>query len=229
MTRFSMGVATSVGRVRTNQEDSAFGTNIPAEDRDLAAIACGVFDGMGGHELGEKASGLAARFCRGYLKAPRPAGVVPLKGLLRSTHERVLHELGPGPGTTAVVATFEGGNVSFVWAGDSRLYRLRHGELRRLTKDHLTPYGTLYRYLGVDASPALRDPPVEEAYLVGDVYLLCTDGLTNEMADVELESRLSIYNRKPTDTQQIALGLVSSADAAGGRDNSTAIVVRVEA
>lgn len=227
MIHFSMGVASSIGRVRKNQEDSSFGTNL----RD--GIACGVFDGMGGHEKGELAAGLAARWCRDWIKVfPEDVtgtGPGSMFGMLQRAGACLLRELGPGPGTTAVVATFGGGNVSYVWAGDSRLYRFRYSELRQLTHDHARG-NVLTRCLGVhrDNLAQLGDPPVDEAYLVGDVYLLCTDGITRELPDVELEARLSIYSRKPTDTQEMARGLVSSADAAGGRDNSTAIVVRVE-
>ncbi len=147
-----------------------------------------------------------------------------------------------GMGTTLVLGVFQDGRFMLGHIGDSRCYRLRKGELVQITKDHsllqeqidagmLTPEqaatsvnrNLVTRALGVEdaALLELNDYPVE----AGDVYLMCSDGLTDMVADGDmariLEAGVSL--------EQKAARLIDAANENGGRDNITVLLVQVGA
>jgi PPM family protein phosphatase len=144
-----------------------------------------------------------------------------------------------GMGATLVALQFDGERMSLAHVGDSRAYRLRAGNFQQLTHDHsfvaeqvrsglMTPeqasasqmQNALLRALGIE--PDVEVDLQEEFALDGDVILLCSDGLTNELSDAQIAGVLA----ENKDEQAAADCLVTLANQAGGRDNITVIVVR---
>ena len=144
-----------------------------------------------------------------------------------------------GMGTTLTALLFARSRVYLVHLGDSRAYRLRSGTFRQLSDDHsvvaeqvkagvLTPAQArssahrhvITRALGIhdEAAPDLRQEPVEQ----GDVYLLCSDGLTEMVEDRKIATVLEKH--APADAVP---KLIAAANKAGGTDNITAVVIQV--
>ena len=146
-------------------------------------------------------------------------------------------------GTTIVAAVFHGNRVSIGHIGDSRCYRLRGEKFEQLTHDHsllqeqidagqLTPEQAKYslnknlvtRALGIEA---IVPPDIAEYRLeADDIYLLCSDGLT-DMVDIEVLR--SVVDRRRADLTRAAADLVDLANENGGRDNISVILVHVPA
>jgi protein phosphatase len=223
------------GRQRTANEDSYF-ARAP-----LFAVA----DGMGGAQAGEVASRIAAD---AFAAAERrgEAGEAFLRRLAETANERI-HELAQddssrsGMGTTLTAALVEGDEVVIAHVGDSRAYVLRDDELRLLTSDHslveeLRRQGRLTseqaedhpqrsiitRALGPEAEVAVDTLTVSAR--PGDVFLLCSDGLTTMLRDEEIVAAL----RSGETLAAAASRLVREANEAGGRDNITVVVFRLE-
>lgn len=237
MTGFRVGSATDVGRVRSNNQDSFL-----VREGDLFAVA----DGMGGHQGGEVASALALQILG---QAHDEASTATLVRAVRSANQAVFDKAGSDPdlkgmGTTltalADVDTREGRRLGIVNVGDSRLYRVRNDRIEQLTEDHslvasLVRQGRitaeeaeshpqrniLTRALGIDEAVAVDSWEVEP--VVGDRFLICSDGLFNEVD----ENRLVATLRRFEDPGDAARELVRLANDGGGRDNITAVVVDI--
>jgi serine/threonine protein phosphatase PrpC len=156
--------------------------------------------------------------------------------IYQSAQEDVLRQ---GMGATVVAVCCTGERVCLAHVGDSRVYLLRNGHLQQLTMDHsfiaetarmgeTIPQGTpqsdlqaLTRVVGVDA--AVEVEVNEELLMDGDTVLLCSDGLTRELSD----NQISAILREAKNTQEAADSLVLLANQAGGRDNISAIVLRL--
>jgi serine/threonine protein phosphatase PrpC len=237
---------THIGR-RQNNEDSF------CAEPQLGLFA--VADGMGGYEGGEVASrltvGALVEFFRreaddgestwpfGFDRA-LSLGENRLQVAVRLAHAEVLAQK-TGPlsqmGSTVAALALSGGEVVIGHVGDSRVYRLRAGTLEQLTRDHslwaelqaagaaVPPkeecgYGNVItRALGMESAP--RAEVRREPLYAGDVYLLCTDGLTERLSPERLAALLA----RPA--AEACGALVEEAFTSGGRDNITAIVVRV--
>lgn len=229
-------VRTDTGRQRNANEDSYF-TRPP-----VFVVA----DGMGGAQAGEVASKAAAEsFDRELPKAP-PERVLreTIEAANRTIHEHARSDpslAGMGTTTTAAIVDPEAEEVAIGHVGDSRAYRLRGGKLERLTRDHslveeMRRKGQLTDAQAEDhpqrsiITRALGPEPSVEVDLqtvpaqAGDVFLICSDGLTT-MLDDEHISRL--LNRA-TSMQSAVRALVDEANRAGGRDNITVIAFRLE-
>lgn len=147
-----------------------------------------------------------------------------------------------GMGTTLVAIVFHGTTLVVGHIGDSRCYRLRQREFSQITRDHsllqeqmdaglLTPEeaavsvnkNLVTRALGVD--PAVLLEVNEYTVEAGDVYLLCSDGLSDMVRDQDLAKIMQM----PVPTDQLAQALIDSANANGGRDNITVLLAQVEA
>ncbi|HEY0417647.1 MAG TPA: Stp1/IreP family PP2C-type Ser/Thr phosphatase [Gaiellaceae bacterium] len=228
-------VATDPGRKRRQNED-AFVMRPP-----LFAIA----DGMGGARAGEIASALAA----GALNDAEAVGGGEdrvrqlVQEANRRVHERAANDPSTsGMGTTMTVALVEpSGEVTFGHVGDSRAYVLRGEELEQLTDDH-SLVAELVRRGELSASDAEvhpqrsvitralgTDPDVDvDAFTVspepGDVYLLCSDGLSDM---VPRETIGEILRRYRTDLEGAAKALVKAANRGGGDDNITAVLFEI--
>jgi len=146
-----------------------------------------------------------------------------------------------GMGTTIVVGLFHNNVLSIAHVGDSRLYRIRNNELQQVTKDHSliqelidrglytpeeahanTPKNLVTRAMGIEADVDVD--VVEEAVLPDDIYLLCSDGLTDLVKDEEIHLTLSKYS---ANLAQTADELVKFANKRGGKDNTSIILVRI--
>jgi serine/threonine protein phosphatase PrpC len=234
------GAATDVGLVRAGNED-AFVTE---------PMVFGVADGMGGHQAGEIASDIAARIIRDRLSAGASnVGVVVASvveanaSIYQAAHTNVDHH---GMGTTLtalVVLRADESNVArfvLVNVGDSRTYLLRSGELHRATVDHsyvqeLVNTGHISedearshprrnivtRALGIE--PTVRVDTWLVPMVHGDRFILCSDGLVDEVHDDDIAA-IAIATADP---QAAAEQLVAKANANGGRDNITVVVVDV--
>ena len=215
-----------------------------------------VADGMGGHQSGEVASRMAASTIASYFRNLEGSGSSSrtvaagerLRAAVSHANARIFARADDsrahrGMGTTIVAAAFsrESGDVYVAHAGDSRCYRLREGRFEQLTRDHSLVSDALLERPDLSASDlaylpknvitrALGIGPTVEVDLrtdhakPGDVYLLCSDGLHGLVPDEAIVQLLEDY---PVLTEACA-ALVGKANAAGGRDNITAVLVRIE-
>ena len=206
-----------------------------------------VADGMGGHQGGEVAANLAVRAVakaeRGSVSDLRNA-VVEANRLVHETAvaQPELHGMGTTLTALAVDQHGEGHQFVVLNVGDSRVYRYRDNQLEQLTEDHsyvaelvrrgeiddeaasVHPYrNMLTRAIGVHPDVEIDEWLIEPA--VGDRYVLCSDGLTNELDDSAIAEKLA----NTEDPGVIAKALVAAANEHGGRDNSTVLIVDVQA
>ena len=206
-----------------------------------------VADGMGGHQGGEVAANLAVRAVakaeRGSVSDLRDA-VVQANRLVHETAvaQPELHGMGTTLTALAVDQLGEGHQFVVLNVGDSRVYRYRDNQLEQLTEDHsyvaelvrrgeiddeaasVHPYrNMLTRAIGVHPDVEIDEWLIEPA--VGDRYVLCSDGLTNELDDSAIAEKLA----NTEDPGVIAKALVAAANEHGGRDNSTVLIVDVQA
>jgi protein phosphatase len=232
----SAGV-TDAGRRRRRNED-AYVCEPP-----LFAIA----DGMGGAQAGEVASRLAAAVLEEATGDER--GEDRVRSLIQEANRRVFQRsnedaAASGMGTTMTVALVDtsDGTIAIGHVGDSRAYRVRNGELEQLTDDHslvgelvrsgkLSPEeaeshpqrSVITRALGTEPDVDVDTFTIESA--PGDLFLLCSDGLTSMVSDGEI---LSVLERSD-DLDEVARALVDAANAGGGEDNITCVLFRIEA
>jgi serine/threonine protein phosphatase PrpC len=228
-------VATDPGRKRRQNED-AFVLRPP-----VFAIA----DGMGGARGGEIASALAASALSEV--AGGSGGETRIKQLVQEANRRV-HERASrdpstkGMGTTMTVALVEpGGDITFGHVGDSRAYVLRGETLEQLTDDHslvaelvrrgeLSPRDAeVHPQRSVITRAVGTDPDVDvDAFTVrpeaGDLYLLCSDGLSDMVAGDVIED---VLRRNRADLDAAAKALVRAANRGGGDDNITAVLFEI--
>ncbi len=220
--------ASDPGRRRRRNEDS-YVIQPP-----LFAVA----DGMGGAQAGEVASKLAA--------AAVKDGAGDVEGLIqeanRRVHQRSLEDPNAsGMGTTLTVASVENGTVRIGHVGDSRAYLVRDGRLEQVTEDH-SLVGELMRSGKLSAEEAEQHPqrsmitralgtdpdvdvdvfPIEP--LPGDLFLLCSDGLTTMVGDREI---LRLVEEKRGDLQALVKALIKAANRGGGEDNITVIAFEI--
>jgi protein phosphatase len=233
---WSSASRTDVGMVRKLNEDSVL---------DLPELGLWmVADGMGGHAAGDFASGAIVS---GLASIPPPASLGDLLGEVRQRLQTVNRQLNEEArtrreqviGSTVVALLAFGGHGVVVWAGDSRAYRYRRGELIQLTRDHsqveelvrlglLTPDGVeghpaanvITRAVGVAEFLDLDSEMFTLAE--DDTYLLCSDGLYRELDEDAIKACLA-----PGDCRQSCDRLIESALARKARDNVSVIVVRM--
>jgi len=227
---------TDTGRQRRVNED-AFHARAP-----LFVVA----DGMGGAQAGEVASGTAVEMLSAGI--PSGGGTVEqrLAGVVQSANARI-HELSvsdderAGMGTTLTAAWVGEKEVTLVHVGDSRCYRWRDGHLERLTDDHslveemvrqgrLTPEEAAIHPQRSIITRALgpEDTVVPDTLTVpargDDLFLLCSDGLTSMISEAEIAEVLASTG----DIEVAGRALVDRANAAGGKDNITVVLFRLE-
>jgi protein phosphatase len=225
---------TDVGRVRSRNEDAY----LAQPQRGLWAVA----DGMGGHAFGD----VASRTVVDALDQLPPSA--SLSRLVDAAREKIMQVNGalraeararhvPVMGSTVVVLLACGTEAACLWAGDSRIYLYRQGRLQQLTRDHSQAAALQAR--GVDATTAsvganmitravgASDTLDVEATTLstrdGDIFLLCSDGLSNPVPEQDIRETLGCG-----DCAQAAQTLVGLALANGGRDNVTVVVVRAD-
>lgn len=245
---YAFSMQTHPGLLRQNNEDAvAFDSECG-----LGVLA----DGMGGYNAGEVASGIAVSVIRTELgdwlsaTGPHAAARETRKAVARSVlhaNQAILNAARndvsyAGMGTTLIVGVFQPLRVVFGHIGDSRGYRLRRGQLARLTRDHSllqeqldaglitaaqaaisTQRNLVTRALGIDQELELEVN--EFAVESGDLYLLCSDGLSDMVDDEQIASLLDVH----ASLEHKARALVERANAHGGRDNITVLLVQASA
>ncbi len=249
-TRIKVSVAakTDLGRVRENNEDK-HEFFIPSTDEELAwrGMLFVVCDGMGGHEAGQIASELACKtFISVYRDHPSDDPAEAARSATIAANRFVLDVARAVPsrkgmGTTLSALLIVQDKAYIVQVGDSRVYRLRDGVVSQMTLDHTwveetVAMGTMTREVAevhpykhvltraVGTEPEVKTDVFVEDVRVGDTYLVCSDGLTNHVSDDEIQEVLNKLG-----PAEAAWSLVSKALVGGGSDNTTAIVVRVDA
>ena len=231
---------TDVGMRRQNNEDTYVICPLAEEDSALLVLC----DGMGG----EKGGLLAAEICASCLYEAFQGRKTPTRRALRAAlaeaNRAVFRASREGDGeyarmgTTAVIALAERDTLTVLWVGDSRAYLLHDGELARLTRDHsyveeeiaagrLSPEvarrhpmrNVITRAVGV--APTVRSDLVSLPWREGDRLLLCSDGLHGELTDAEIAEILG----EDEPIGMIAHGLIHAANAHGGEDNVTVLLL----
>ena len=238
---------TDPGRTRDNNEDSVVFDEVTR----VAVLA----DGMGGYNAGEIASGMATAFIKSELsrwltEAGSSASIAEVRrameicvdnanlSIFNAANSNASYS---GMGTTLVVAVFRGDRLLVGHIGDSRCYRLRAGVMEQITKDHsllqeqidaglisLEQAATssiknlVTRALGVDEVVMLdiNEYPIE----AGDVYLLCSDGLSDMVNDGAIAKIIT----SDVDLEAKTAQLIDAANANGGRDNISALMVELK-
>jgi serine/threonine protein phosphatase PrpC len=233
--RFSYGAASHVGLVREHNEDAGFAGPY------LQLVA----DGVGGAAAGEVASATTTYVVTALaMGRPDDDGPTLLAEAVAMAHTQLRQgtrddESRHGMATTLTAVLARGDRLTLVHVGDSRAYLLRDGELGRLSTDQtlvqllvdkgeLDPdQAAMHPYRNVVLRSVNGDEPVEPALrdldlVVGDRLLLCSDGLTDFVPEVEIVDALAT-----ADPDDAAQALVHRALAAGGRDNVTCLVADV--
>ena len=237
------GAATDVGKVRHENQDG-----LAAEPEAGLFL---VIDGMGGHRGGRVAAQMitqdlppAIELAIDHLRSRHPRSIRRTLKRIISQQNRHVHLEGDsesgyvGMGATLVVVLLLDGRAYVANVGDSRVYRWRAGRLRQLSVDHSLisellaaghitsdqadthdALGVVTQYMGMPegVEPSVRSLALEP----GDRFLLCTDGLTDMVA----EGRIGEILEARADPQVVVETLVAMANEAGGHDNITAMVV----
>ncbi len=245
--RITVGAKSDLGRVRENNEDK-FEYYLTESETQLASkgLVFIVCDGMGGHEAGQIASELATKtFIDVYLNHPSIEPEAALRASVAAANRFVLDvaravpsRRGMGTTLSALILLQDQGYIAQV--GDSRIYRLREQAIEQLTVDHtwvedMVRGGVmareqaethpnrhmLTRAIGTenDAEPDIFTFSLRE----GDVYMLCSDGVTNHVSDEDLGRILGEGG-----PSEAAWKLVGAALVGGGSDNATCIVTRID-
>ncbi len=242
--------ATDVGRVRANNEDTVL------VDPALGLVI--VADGMGGHNGGEVASKMVTDIVRDYLVAQGARDALAcldeassrqtllreaialannqIRALSQSQHQLL------GMGTTIVLGLFRHDQLTIAHVGDSRAYRLRHHQLEPLTRDHssaqrecdaglLQPAQMaqasnrhwLTRAVGV--MPEVIVDFSEQTVRAGDSFLFCSDGLYEHLS---VTTMCALLGAPEGGLNTACLQLIAAANAQGGRDNMSVVLVRAE-
>lgn len=244
----------NIGKVRNNNEDNFFfnGRGMEMNNRGLAGTSAGkfplsseccfaVFDGMGGAEFGEVASFVAVETLKEkmvqlstYIESPRPF----LEDTCDAINSAICKEsakLSSGRmGTTTAMALFIPDEVYVCNLGDSRVYRLRENEFTQLSNDHVEtfPENTktrrkprLSQYLGIFPEEMVIEPYIAKGSLrKDDIYLICSDGLTDMMTNLEIYNCLKAH----ASPRQTVAHLINAALKNGGKDNITVIIIKVQ-
>lgn len=242
---------TDTGLVRSHNEDAIAHNH----ECGLAILA----DGMGGYNAGEVASAIATSTLKEMTEAQlqgrswngRPGHSKFVQQLLVTSVERanaaILEAARKEPqfsgmGTTIVAAVFHQNKLTVAHVGDSRVYRLRRGELSLITRDHsmlqeqidaglIDPEWARFsanrnlitRAVGVDhvVDVEVHDHQTQ----AGDIYLLCSDGLSDMLSMKEIGD---ILNKTSSDLELTCDALVARANKNGGRDNTSVILINVQ-
>jgi protein phosphatase len=230
-------VASDTGRRRRRNEDNYV----------VAPPLFAVADGMGGAQAGEVASKLATAALEGGTEEEL-GGLERVDALIQEANRRIYDRASTDPtasgmGTTMTVALVEGMSVVIGHVGDSRAYLVRGEEMEQLTEDHslvneLLKSGKLSEeeaHIHPQRSVITRavgtDPDVDvDAFTIeaeeGDVFLICSDGLTDMVSDVDI---LELIDRNRGDLEKAVRSLVQFANREGGEDNITAVAFRISA
>ena len=238
--------ATDIGRVRSVNQDSV--VVLIGDDAPLGEALIAVADGMGGHAAGEVASRRSLELLVESLKSASAPDERAMRDAFAQANAGVFREASQNPeyrgmGTTLVAGLLTGGDLIIGNVGDSRMYLHRNGELSRVTQDHswvgemvaagaLTEEqaanhprrNVLTRALGVSAS--VKADLARLPLLRGDRLTLCSDGLHGMVDDKTIER---VVGGKSLNLKKAAGELIDLANRAGGTDNITVALARIDA
>lgn len=254
---FYVNAISDVGKVRRNNEDNFYVNGFYRTDYEQNCysyknsydlqplLALAVFDGMGGAQFGEEASGEAARALDKYLKAAVDESVeLNVEMLIRKINNsvcKVSRTFSSNSGSTIVLALINEDEMQVVNVGDSRAYLYRKGTLRQLSIDHNeaalfkqmnitqpieNSKNVLTQSLGIEEKDFVLEPAVSGMIKLHkeDIVLLCSDGLCGFVEDEDILDVLdSSYDEK-----EKAERLVEKALETGGKDNITVVLARAE-
>jgi protein phosphatase len=232
---FDVGSVTHAGKARDRNEDSC----LVRTDTGLWAVA----DGMGGHEAGELASRILVESLDAIERPERARELLEqCESRIFSANRRIMElsrtRHGATIGTTAAVLLVRDRHYACVWAGDSRVYMIKHGAIRQLSRDHTEleelvaagaisrkdaerwPNNVITRAVGVAEDLELE--VVTGSADPGDVFVICSDGLTRHVRNDEILQYASDRNARAACEQMLALALDR-----GGLDNVTVVIVRL--
>ncbi len=239
-----IGAMTDIGRYRKLNEDCYF------IYRNELLVGGMVADGMGGHNAGEVASKMAAELIKsGIMDGFYPdMDYMEFSELVKRVFQEVNEEIyrmsnvsrnTTGMGTTAAAAFVYKGKLITANVGDSRVYRVKDGEIKQLTKDH--SYVEELIEMG-EISPELAKNHPQKNYITralgaeafvksdilindynGEIIVICSDGLTNMLADNQIANIVT----ENEDFENAAKALVKLANQKGGADNITCVVFEV--
>lgn len=239
-----------VGRVRSNNEDSYLVYLPPNQEAEALGIRAVfvVADGMGGHALGELASQTAVKAFTEALFSALTKKTETMEQALRfalNQANNAVYQLAQGegkgrPGTTLTALIVSSDSFYVAHVGDSRAYLLRDGQIRQLTTDHtwiaqevakgrIKPHearnSPFRNYLtnALGSKPTVEGDTIAGGLKEGDVFLLCSDGLTEHVRDHELENLL----KNSESLQETCSRMVALANERGGHDNITVLLVQV--
>ena len=233
-----------IGKIRTVNQD-----NLVCESKYLVAdkhritkplqnsassnkfFLLGVFDGLGGEECGEVASYIAAKAASELRSGDNPA--FDILSLCSAANKKICSYADENSissmGTTAAMLGFAKKKIILCNIGDSRIYRFNDAGLKQMSEDHVLTSGfgmkpPLTQNLGIPPTEMIIDPYLSElSYCDGDIYLICSDGLTDMVSDGQIAEVL----RSQPETEA-ADTLLDMALRAGGRDNVTIIICKIK-
>ena len=238
---------TDKGLVRDTNEDSC---NIIPGDREVPYVFI-VADGMGGHNCGEIASNMAVEYISEYFTKNSVSFLdagdcgSTLKNLVEAANREVWRKSLESPetngmGTTLTMAVIVDNTVTVAHVGDSRLYLIRSGNMRKVTDDHsyieeLVRKGSLTKEeaenhpgkniitRAIGSSPELEVDILSLTMEANDIMILCTDGLTNMLCENEI-----CETAGGAEPEAACEQLIEAANKHGGEDNVTVIIIKCE-
>jgi PPM family protein phosphatase len=242
--KLKLAGASDMGRVRHNNEDAL---HLDAE-RGIFLVV----DGIGGQAAGEKAAEIAVGRVRARLERQTGTAEQRVREAIAMANNEIVEAARGNPewqGMACVltVAVLDNGSAVVGHVGDSRLYQIRHGEIRKITHDH-SPVGEREDNHEISEAEAMRHPRRNEVFRdVGSeehapddadfievqripfeadsALLLCSDGLSDQVASREIQESVE---RHAGDPEAAVRELIGAANAAGGKDNVTVVLVEGE-
>jgi serine/threonine protein phosphatase PrpC len=230
---------TDAGKVRKHNEDSML-------ERSEAGMWV-VADGMGGHDGGDVASQMIVNSLKKVHEGISLERYIDdVEDILIAVNKKLIQKANEGTkrttmGSIVVMMLAYGKYCVYLWAGDSRLYRLRNNELRQMTTDHsqveqyveqglisreeaaVHPHGNMITRAVGAAQGFFLDMDIQEMKK-GDRYLLCSDGLTKHTLDFEFQEMLN----KGTSTEKVCKELTELTLSRGAGDNVTTIIIDID-
>jgi len=233
-----------IGNIRSINQDNFIcdGRYMDTDDTGIRFPLCGtkisddmsifgIFDGMGGEECGEIASYIASKnACDIKIGKDATADLAQFcHKANRAICDYAASNEVSAMGTTAAIIVFADNEIALCNIGDSKIFRLCDGSLEQISKDHvaISAFGVkppLSQNLGIPPDELVIDPYLARgAYHDGDVYLICSDGLTDMISAEEINEILIL---KPI--EEAIMQLLDKALANGGKDNITIILCKIE-
>lgn len=229
-------VISDIGKIRKENQDSVYFDGYCVSDENHFSITdrisvdkpilFAVFDGMGGECCGKEASEIACKVLKNNKS-------IELNNLCMKINDEICRFMQENDiktmGTTAAIIKVDSSMVYICNIGDSKIYHITDTELKKISEDHVLKFGkngtrsVLTQYLGIDEKEIVIEPynTTSEVY-DGDIYLICSDGLTDMIDEKEIFSTL-----KNNNISESAELLLETAISNGGKDNISFIILKI--